>query len=140
MFAAPVMLIDANQEDLFILKRLLSRAGVTNPLISFGAAEEAKLFLAAAGRTPESNLIPAAIFCDKTMPACDGFQLLEWVRRQPALKTVPFFLLTNNGQPGDDTRALELGATHFLEKFPSLQVLANLIHGNRGAPRAYGQH
>lgn len=117
----------ANHDDLFILKRLLSWVGITNLFVSSDSAEEARLFLDAALRTPESNLVPAAIFCDKTIPTFDGFQFLAWVRRQPTLKTLPFFLLTSNGEPGDDTRARELGATHFLEKFPPLHVLGNLI-------------
>src|SRR3954467_6674427 len=86
----PVLLVDDNHDDLFILKRLLSRSGLKNAFISFDHSRDCARFLESALRTPESNLIPAAILSDKSIPGFTGFDLLKWVRAQPGLAKVPF--------------------------------------------------
>jgi CheY-like chemotaxis protein len=123
----PIMIVDDTHDDLFILKRLLARTGAKNAFITFDHGDEAKRFLEAAVRTPETNLIPAAIFSDKRMPGVNGFDLVEWLRRQPALVNVPVYLLTSSVEPGDAERAKELGATGFFEKFPPQHVIDELF-------------
>lgn len=125
----PILLVDDNHDDLFILKRLLTRAGVKNAFISFDHPQDARRFLESALRTPETNLVPAAIFCDKTMPVFNGFDLLRWIREQAALKKLPFILLTSVQEPGDKKLAAKLGATEFYEKFPPLHVFAEMFDG-----------
>ena len=124
------MIVDDTHDDLFILKRLLSRTGVKNAFVTFDHGDEAKRFLEAAMRTPETNLIPAAIFSDKRMPGLGGFDLLKWLRHQPALGNVPFFLLTGDVHPTDAKRAKELGATAFFEKFPPQHLIYQLFRPN----------
>lgn len=124
---APVILVDDNHDDFFILKRLLTRAGMKNPFISFDHSEEAKRFLEAAIRTPESKLIPAAIFSDKTMPDFGGFQLLEWIRQQPGLAMIPFVMVTSVAEPEDEARAAKLSATKFYEKFPPQHAFSEMF-------------
>ena len=125
----PILVVDDNLDDLFILKRLLTRAGVKNAFISFDHPKDARRFLESALRTPETNLLPAAVFSDKTMPEFDGFDLLEWVREQPALAKLPFYLVTSVQEPADKKRAAKLGATALFEKFPPLHVFAEIFGG-----------
>jgi len=124
----PFVIVDDNHEDLFILKRLLTRAGAKNPFISFDHAEEAVRFLGAALRTPESHLLPSAVFSDKAMAGLNGFELLEWVRQQPPLHSTPFVLFTSVAKPGDAKRASALGATWFYEKYPAQHVIEDLVN------------
>lgn len=132
MPSQPILLVDDNHDDLFILKRLLTRAGVKNAFISFDHARDCCHFLESALRTPETNLIPAAVFSDKSMPGFDGFQLLEWVRRQPPLVALPFILLSSVAEPGDKRRAEKLGVTALFEKFPPQHTFTDLF-GHLGA-------
>jgi CheY-like chemotaxis protein len=123
----PVLLIDDNHDDLFILKRLLTRAGVMNAFISFDHARDCSHFLASALRTPETQLLPAAVFCDKSMPEYDGFDLLKWVREQKPLATLPFVLLSSVVEPSERKRAQKLHATAVFEKFPAPHVLTEIF-------------
>jgi CheY-like chemotaxis protein len=90
---------------------------------------DARRFLESALRTPETNLVPAAIFSDKIMPHFSGFDFLEWVRAQAPLKELPFILLTSVQEPSDKKRAAKLGATEFFEKFPPMHVFAEMFGG-----------
>lgn len=127
----PIIIVDDTHDDLFILKRLLARTGVKNAFVTFDHGDEAKRFLEAAIRTPETELIPAAIFSDKRMPGLDGFELLKWVRQRRELLDVAFYLLTSAVEPSDAARAKELGATAFFEKFPPQHVFDDLFRGGR---------
>lgn len=129
----PILIVDDNHDDLFILKRLISRCGAKNTFITFDHPLATRRYLESALRTPDTNLIPAAIFSDKTMPECTGFELLDWVRQQPPLATLPFYLLTSAQEPRDKKRAEELGVTAFFEKFPPVHVFAELFDGMVGS-------
>lgn len=127
MAPPPVILVDDNHDDLFILKRLLTRTGLKNPIVTFDHPSEAMRFLEAAIRVPDTGLIPAAIFSDKKMDGIDGFDLLKWVRQQDALRRIPFYLLTSSVDPRDAERAKKFDATRFMEKFPPQHVLDELF-------------
>jgi CheY-like chemotaxis protein len=50
------------------------------------------------------------------MPNKDGFEVMEWIREQPALKTLRIVVLTTSDRVFDVQRAYELGASSFLTK------------------------
>lgn len=123
----PIVIVDHNHDDLFILKRLLARSGICNPLVTFDHAEDAARFLDAAIRTPDTNLLPAAILSDMRMSGMSGFEILAWIRQQPALANTPFFLFSSAVDADTRERAMQLGATRFREKFPPEHVVAELL-------------
>lgn len=121
------MLIDDSHEDLFLIKRLLARAAVKQAIVTVDGGEEAIVFLRATTLKGAEELIPLAIFCDVKMPKQNGFDVLEWVRSQKALKQVPFIMLSGGNVPADRARALQLGANEFLGKFPPPEALRKVI-------------
>lgn len=123
----PILLIDDNHEDLFLTKRLLARAGITHPIVTVDSSEEAIVFLRASTLAAASGLLPYAIFCDIKMPKISGFEVLKWTRSQEALAQTPFAILTGGDIPEDRKKALELGADHFLVKFPTPDVFKQII-------------
>jgi len=123
----PILLVDDNHDDLFILKRLLTRAGLKNGFVTFDHARDCLHYLESALRSPESSLLPAAIFSDKSMPDFGGFDLLKWVRDQPELATLPFVLLSTVAEAPEKKRAAKLGVTAFLEKFPPPHVFSAIF-------------
>jgi CheY-like chemotaxis protein len=135
----PFVIVDDNHDDLFILKRLLTRAGAKNPFITFDHSGDAMRFLAAALRTPESQLVPAAIFSDKAMPDRSGFELLKWVRRQPLLTQTPFVMFTSVAEAADRKRARELGVTGFYEKYPAQHIVEEIVAEIAKASMARGK-
>lgn len=123
----PILLVDDNHDDLFITKRLLVRAGAKNPIVTFDDAEAAMSFLRAAAAAPRTGLLPALVLCDIKMPATNGFDFLEWVRRQRGLKNLPVAMLSSSDLERDRLRADELGASGFFVKFPAVKVMADLL-------------
>lgn len=59
---------------------------------------------------------PALILLDVTMPAMDGLAMLQQLKSQPALASIPVIMLTAEGSPDQVQRALEAGACDYIGK------------------------
>lgn len=124
-----LLLIDDNHEDLFLIKRLLARAGVKHAIVTIDGGEEAIVYLRACLAPGADALKPTAIFCDVRMPAQSGLDVLGWVKCHAGLQGIPFFILSGGGVESDRERALELGAAGYLVKYPAAEELKALLVG-----------
>jgi CheY-like chemotaxis protein len=129
----PVLLIDDSHEDLFLVKRRLVEAGLKRPIMTIDDGEEAMAFLRLAIESAGARMVPCAIFCDVRMPRVGGFDLLKWIRNQPALTHTLFVVLTGGDVPEDRARAEQLGANHFLVKFPEAEVFKRILESLFGS-------
>lgn len=59
---------------------------------------------------------PDLILLDIIMPKMNGFEVLESLKSDKNLKSIPVILLTNLGQKEDIDKGLELGAVDYLIK------------------------
>ncbi|MGK0186641.1 MAG: CheY-like chemotaxis protein [Verrucomicrobiales bacterium] len=59
---------------------------------------------------------PVLILLDLKLPKRDGFEVLHWIKQQPALKEIPVVVLTSSSLSPDVTRARSLGADSYLVK------------------------
>jgi two-component system sensor histidine kinase/response regulator len=88
------------------------------PLVAADGAEG----LAAARREA-----PAVIITDLAMPVMDGFQLLDALHADPALRTIPVIVITAKVDRAATRRGMELGADDFITKpFTEEEVLHSL--------------
>jgi DNA-binding response OmpR family regulator len=56
------------------------------------------------------------VLLDLKMPGKDGFEVLEWIRGQPALENLPVIVLSGSNLEMDKVRAKELGARDYFVK------------------------
>jgi two-component system, chemotaxis family, chemotaxis protein CheY len=70
------------------------------------------------------------VLCDWNIPLLSGDKLLQWVRETPALKDLPFIMITGNTGKQDVLKAKELGATDYIVKPVTLDVLMNKLSEN----------
>lgn len=84
-------------------------------------------------RIPHVRL--SAMVLDINMPELDGFGVMERLRKQGSLKTLPTMVLTACNQPDEVRRAISLGARDYLAKpFQDqtfLARMARLVGRNR---------
>jgi signal transduction histidine kinase/CheY-like chemotaxis protein len=59
---------------------------------------------------------PNLIILDLTLPDGDGFSLVDWLRRQPALRTLPLIVYSGREISEPEMVKLRLGPTQFLSK------------------------
>ena len=56
------------------------------------------------------------VVLDLNMPDIGGYEVIEFIRGQDKLKTLPILVVTSRGDDGSRTKALAAGATRFMTK------------------------
>lgn len=74
-----------------------------------------------------AELTPSIVFLDLNMPGLTGFDVLQFVKREPRLDNVPVIVVTSDDQPESAQRAIENGATAYVIKPITLDVLEETL-------------
>ena len=84
--------------------------------------EDAVAYLSGKGRYSDRDTHPAPclVLLDLSLPRLSGFEVLQWLRKQPDLGLLPVVVLTSSKDQGDIDRAYGLGANSYLLKTPDL--------------------
>jgi len=90
-----------------------------------------KVFAAQTGRegiaTLEKSPDIAIVLMDIMMPEMDGYQTIQLIRKQAALRRLPIVALTAKAMKGDREKCLDAGASDYLAKpVNTEQLLATL--------------
>ena len=72
---------------------------------------------------------PDLVLLDIVMPKLGGFEVMERMRKDKELNSIPVIIISNSGQPVELDRAKELGASDWLIKaqFDPQEVLDKVI-------------
>ena len=124
-----LLLVEDNEDDVFLMERALREGRVTNPLYVVRDGEEALEYLSGTGRFArrERSPFPRLVFLDIKLPYRSGLQLLAWIRQQAALPPLFVVVLTSSNEPSDLKKAYELGADTYLVKPPSAQTICDIV-------------
>ena len=79
---------------------------------------------------------PDLILCDVMMPTLDGYGVLQALRREKTLATVPFIFLTAKGEKTEVREGMNLGADDYLAKPVSREDLLAAINSRLERKRA----
>ncbi|MBR57447.1 MAG: hypothetical protein CMH54_05235 [Myxococcales bacterium] len=71
---------------------------------------------------------PDIILLDLNLPRLDGWGVLDFVKSNPELRTIPVVVLTTSIAPTDIARAYSLHANAYMAKPFDLQQFFDLIH------------
>ena len=123
----PVMVIEENPDDFYLINRRLEAAGVKNHVISFFDGDDAIRHLERALAASSPSGIPCVIFTDLKLLGSDGFQVAEWCRHQPGLNSTKIVILTGSQDPAHLKRAVEIGVDQYLIKFPEARIFTEIV-------------
>ena len=123
--AMTILLVEDNEDDVFLMKRALKSADITNPLYIVEDGEQALEYLAGSGQFQDRALhpLPALVFLDLKLPYKSGHDVLSWIRRHEQLKTLIVVVLTSSEEPSDIRRSYQLGANSYVVKPPTAEQL-----------------
>lgn len=120
-----ILLVDDNEDDVFIMRTVFRKVGISNPVQVLTNGEEAIQYLSGEGEFADRERfpLPAIILLDLNMPRVNGFEVLNWIRKQPGLKRLIVEVLTASSRPGDVERAFDAGANSYLVKPSRMEEL-----------------
>lgn len=119
-----LLIVEDNPDDLHFLLRALRRIGSTVPVRVARDGEAALDYLRGAARAEDRLL---AVLLDLKLPGRSGFEVLEEIKRDPALRTTPVVILTSSAESRDLQRAYDLGANSYLVKPTRIDGLIDLV-------------
>lgn len=126
--AGPILLVEDNDDDVFLLTRALERAQVTQPVHRAETGQSAIDYLHGAGRFSDRNEfpIPCLVLLDLKLPEMPGLEVLKWIRTHADYRTLPVIVLSSSNQDLDIKDAYQLGANSYLVKPPNLEALIEM--------------
>src|SRR4051794_18581063 len=128
-----ILLAEDSEDDELLLKLVLCKAGLVNPIQVVRDGEEVIARLKNANLAIDgAAALPRILFLDLRMPKVGGLDVLRWMKGQPHLKGLLVVVLSHYGEVGRVQKAYELGAHSFLSKPFLLQDLYNLMKHFRG--------
>jgi two-component system cell cycle response regulator DivK len=98
-----ILYVEDNDDNVYMLKNRLSRAGFTVVVATNGAQ----------GIAMASSEQPDLILMDLTLPDIDGEEATRRIKADPATKRIPVIALTANAMAGDKEKALAAGCDDF---------------------------
>lgn len=115
---ASVLYIEDEDDDVFFMRNAFNRLGIEDRFHAVVDGERAICYLM--GREPfadrKKHPLPAVVLLDLSLPMRSGFEVLEWLRRQPQFEAIPVLVFSASLRMDDRRRAKELGATEYLLK------------------------
>lgn len=133
--AKAALLAEDSYDDEILFRHVLKKAGVENHLRVVRDGQEAIAYLQGAGGfgDREQHPVPEVLFLDLRMPVTNGFEVLKWLRTQPAIQEkLLVVVLTSFGDTSSIRNAYALGAHSFLHKPLKVEDVENLISHFKG--------
>jgi CheY-like chemotaxis protein len=125
----PIVLVEDDDNDIFLMRRMVKKTGIPNVLNVVRDGGEAMDYLA--GRGPFANRaefpLPCLLLLDLNLPGKSGLEILHWIREQPGLETLLVIILTSSSAERDIEEAYCLGANSYLVKPASPDELEEMF-------------
>lgn len=117
-----LLLVDDDTNYPFLMKQAFLKEGWEDHLEVAGDG-----LLAQERLQDTTRPLPRVVLCDLKLPGLHGFELLDWVRGQQALRRLPMIMHSWVTTPEDLHRAYRAGANAFVQKPMSFESLRKLV-------------
>jgi CheY-like chemotaxis protein len=112
-----ILIVEDNLEDIELTLEALAELNLANRVVSVNDGVQAMEYLQYEGKyknREQEN--PAIILMDIKMPRMDGIEVLQAIRNDPSLKTIPVVMLTSSREEPDLKKCYELGVNAYVVK------------------------
>lgn len=130
-----ILLVEDNEDDVFLMRRALRSAKLSVSLHVVADGQQALDYLDGVGKFTDRALfpLPELVLLDLKLPYVHGFEVLGWIRQQPSFKNLAVVVLTSSPEEADLQKALDLGATTYLVKSPTPEMILQVLSAANAA-------
>ena len=124
--AIQVLLVEDSPGDVRLTQEAFREANIAIQLHIVSCGVEAMEFLRQEGRHPQSPR-PDLILLDLNLPRMDGREVLEIIKADDGLKSIPTIILTTSQAEADIAKSYLLQANSYLTKPVQLEAFESLV-------------
>lgn len=112
-----ILIVEDSPEAVELSKEALSDCGGERLEVAYDGAEAID-YLSGKGKYSgrDSTDVPDLVLLDLRLPKKNGFEVLEWIRKNPLTRHIPTIIITVSNLKSDMIKAYELGANSFIRK------------------------
>src|SRR3989338_2192858 len=112
------MLVDDDDGHRLLIRENLRSGGIVNEVIEMTDGQQALDYLQRRSKyqDPAKSPRPGLIFLDIKMPRMDGFMVLERLKSDPQLRTIPVLMLTSTDDHVEVNKCYMMGANTYIVK------------------------
>lgn len=114
-----LLIVDDNERNIFALKAFLKVKGY-QPLQAGSAAEGLKIL--------KENTGIDLVLLDMMMPDMDGYEMVQLMKNDNHIKSIPVIAVTAQAMAGDKEKCLEAGVDAYITKPIDIDALLNAIN------------
>jgi CheY-like chemotaxis protein len=124
-----LLVIEDSDEDFETLGRLMRQSFISHPIYRCIDGDEALDFLYREGKYQESLQAPrpSIILLDLNLPGTDGREVLEQIKQDDSLKTIPVVIFTTSSNPKDIETCYQYGASGYILKPMNINLLKKKV-------------
>jgi len=118
-----ILIVEDSDIDYETTIRAFKKSSMANPVQRCEDGEEALDYLFQRNQysDAESSPRPELILLDLNLPGTDGREVLEELKKDPKLKTIPVIVLTTSSDEKDISNCYQAGANSYINKPVDLQ-------------------
>jgi len=121
-----VLLVEDNEDDLVIIQEVFADMKLGSIVNTVRDGEEALAYLQRKGKYKVARM-PDIVLLDINMPKKNGFEVLEEMKKDPRLLSLPVIMLTTSHREEDIVRSYSKGACSYIHKLVDLDQFKQLI-------------
>jgi CheY-like chemotaxis protein len=112
-----ILLVEDSKNDVELTLTALSEHKLANEVVVVNDGEQALHYLRRQGEyTSRRDGNPVVVLLDIKLPKVDGLEVLQQMRTDPVLRTVPVVMLTSSREEQDIVRSYDLGVNAYVVK------------------------
>ncbi len=108
-----ILLVEDNPVDIDLTLRAFKYRKLANPVEVVRDGEEAISYIE---KWKNGEPKPVVILLDLKLPKYSGLEVLQEIKKDPNLRTIPVVILTTSSEDSDIKSAYELGANSYIVK------------------------
>jgi CheY-like chemotaxis protein len=126
-----ILIVEDNPADAELTIRTLKKQKLANNLIHLEDGAKALDFIFGRGEFSGRNInhTPKVILLDLKMPKVSGLEVLEKLKLDPRMKSIPVVILTSSAEHPDVKKAYDLGANSYIVKPVNFNDFSKTING-----------
>jgi CheY-like chemotaxis protein len=124
---ATILLVEDDENDVFLVKRAMQKAGVVNPIRVASSGQEAIDYFQGTGKFADRKEfpLPCLVLLDLKLPRVMGLDVIKWIRQQPEVSAI-VIVLTSSKDDADIAAAYRHGANGYLVKPSDVAQLTDM--------------